>query len=205
MPFDLLLEVGERERLGERDAAVALQPLDDLSRRRVEIGAAAMALELEFLAMGADGGEHRLGGILAARQGRCRQHAAHDHRRVHVPGLRLKADLDRDPVRSRQRQQFVELAERPDGIGTGRLEENLEDAGALAPDERVGAPGCRRHAVSPEGLFVEWREPSRSLARGASMKRRERAEIAGIRRGAALGPAEHFHPQNARALELNCR
>jgi hypothetical protein len=57
-----------------------------------------------------------------------------------MPRLRLKAELDGDPVFARLVEEVVELSERLDGKRAGRLKKHLEDAGPVTPNERIGAP-----------------------------------------------------------------
>src|SRR5262249_15996767 len=102
-----------------------------------------------FLAMRGDRGEHGLRRFLARLQGRGRDHAPSHHARVHVPGLGLEPELDRDPVGPRLGEQRVELAERSHGKRAGRLEKDLENARTMSPLERIGAPGRLRHLISP--------------------------------------------------------
>src|SRR4029079_9299566 len=140
MPLYLAVEVGDGKGLGKVEAAVAFDPLDDLVGRRLEIRSAAMAIECEFLAMSADRRHDRFRGRLAGIQGRGRQDAAHDHARVHVPGLRLQTQLDGEAVLPGLVEQRVELAEGLHRKRAGRFQERLEDGRAVAPDERIGAP-----------------------------------------------------------------
>ena len=77
----------------------------------------------------------RFRGSLSAFEGRGGQNATHDHARVHVPRLRLKAELDGDAVLARLVEQVVEFAESLDGKRAGRLQEHLEDARPVAPDK----------------------------------------------------------------------
>ena len=87
VPLDLAVEIGNREGLGEFHAAVAFDPRDDVIGRGVEIWAAAMALELEFLTMRGHRRHDGLRRCLSALERGGSQNAAHDHARVHVPGL----------------------------------------------------------------------------------------------------------------------
>ena len=82
-----------------------------------KFGAAAMPLELEFLTMRAHRRHDGFRRCLAALERRGGEDAAHDHPRVHVPGLRLKTDLDGDAFFARLREQAVEFAQRPHGNG----------------------------------------------------------------------------------------
>ena len=54
MPFDFAIQIRNGKRLGEPDPAIPLYPRDDLIGRGVEVGASAVAFELEFLAMAGD-------------------------------------------------------------------------------------------------------------------------------------------------------
>jgi hypothetical protein len=76
--------------------AIALDPPDDVVGRGIEVRPAAMTVEFEFLAMRGHRRHDGFRGSLSAFEGRGGQNAAHDHARVHVPRLRLKADLDGD-------------------------------------------------------------------------------------------------------------
>src|SRR5215472_15458283 len=67
------------------------------------------------------------------------QDTAHDHARVHVPRLRLKPELDSDPVLAGLAEQVVKFAESLDGKWAGRFQEHLEDARPVAPNERISA------------------------------------------------------------------
>src|SRR5690349_7031012 len=49
VPLHLAVQIGDGEGLGELDAAIALDPMDDVVGCRLEVRPAAMALELEFL------------------------------------------------------------------------------------------------------------------------------------------------------------
>src|ERR1700753_2591946 len=55
VPFDLAVEIGNGKGLGKAHAAVSFDTGDDVVWRGVHVGAAAMALELEFLPMGSNG------------------------------------------------------------------------------------------------------------------------------------------------------
>ena len=59
-----------------------------------------MVIEFELLAMSGDCRHDRFRGRLAIFQRRSRQDAAHDHAGVHVPGLRLEAQLDGEAILS---------------------------------------------------------------------------------------------------------
>src|SRR6478735_5340136 len=52
VPFDLSVEIRDRECLGNLHAAIACNACDDVSGSGIHIGSPAMALELELLAMG---------------------------------------------------------------------------------------------------------------------------------------------------------
>jgi hypothetical protein len=106
-------------------------------------------VELEFLTMRGDGGEHGLRRFLARLQGRGGDHATRHHARIHMPGLGLKPELDRDSVGPCLGEQRVELAERSHGKRAGRLEKDLENARTMPPHERIGAPGRLSHLISP--------------------------------------------------------
>src|SRR6266536_419106 len=60
----------------------------------VKIRAAAVALELEFFTMRGHRRHDGLCRFLSALERGGSQNAAHDHARVHVPGLRLQTDPD---------------------------------------------------------------------------------------------------------------
>src|SRR6187399_2843225 len=87
MPFYFAVEVGDGKGLGKFEAAVAFDPPDDPVGRRLEIRAAAMAIEFEFLTVSGHCRHDRFRGRLAGFQSRGRQDAAYDHARVHMPGL----------------------------------------------------------------------------------------------------------------------
>src|SRR5580692_5848383 len=87
VPFDFTIQIRNRKRLGEPDAAVALDPSNDLVGCAVEIGASAMPFELEFLAVVGDSQHDGLGGFLPGLERRGGKNASHDHTRVHMPGL----------------------------------------------------------------------------------------------------------------------
>src|SRR5689334_15856845 len=98
VPLHLAVEIGDRESLAESHATVALDPPDDVVRRSIKIRPAAMAIEFKFLTMRGYRRHHRFRCRLSAFEGRGGQDTAHDHARVHVPRLRLKADLDGDAI-----------------------------------------------------------------------------------------------------------
>ncbi len=108
-----------------------------------------MALELEFLTMRGHRRHDSLRGLLAAVERGGSQDATHDHARVHVPGLRLKTDLDGDTVFTRLSEQIVEFAEGPHGKRAGRFKECLEHARPVAPDKRISVPCRLLHMIFP--------------------------------------------------------
>ena len=79
--------------------------------------------------------------------------AAARMQRIHVPRLRLKADLDGDAVFARLGEQVIELVERPHGERTCRLQEYLEHARPVAPDQRIGVPCGLVHIMFPVCLI----------------------------------------------------
>src|ERR1700692_506185 len=118
-----------------------------------------MTVELEFFTMRGHCRHDSLCCPLPALERGGSQNAAHDHARVHVPGLRLKTDLDGDAVFAGLSEQVIELSKRPHRVRAGRFKENLEHARPVAPDERISAPCTVFHTKS----FLSVR--SRSVAR----------------------------------------
>src|SRR5262249_756726 len=114
VPLHLTVVVGDRERLGNFHATVPLDPPDDVVGRSIKIRPAAMAIEFKFFTMRGYRRPDRFPGGLAAFEGRGGQDTAHDHARVHVPRLRMKAQLDGDAVLPRLADQVVEFTERLD-------------------------------------------------------------------------------------------
>src|SRR5215813_9222709 len=93
VPLHLTVAVGDRKGLGKLHATVALYAPDDVVGRCLKIRPAAMVVEFKFFTMSGYSRHDRLCCCLSAFEGRGGQDAAHDHTRVHVPGLRLKAEL----------------------------------------------------------------------------------------------------------------
>src|SRR5277367_6864712 len=98
---------------------------------------------------------------LPAFAGRGGKDTAHNHARVHVPRLRLKAEFDGDAVLARLTEKVVKFAERLDRKRAGRFQEHLEDARPVAPDKRISAP-CILHTIFPPSpgsyaATVRWR------------------------------------------------
>src|SRR3954454_24044403 len=98
VPLPLAVEIRDRERLGKLHPAVTLDPPDDVVERCVHVRPAAMALELEFLAMRADRRHDGFRRSFPTVEGRRCQDAAHDHAGIHMPRLRLKSELDGDAI-----------------------------------------------------------------------------------------------------------
>src|SRR6516165_6023176 len=87
VPFDFTVQIRNCKRICDTNAAIALDTSNDLVGRAVEIGAFAMTLELEFLAVLSNSQHDGLRGFLSRRQRRGGENATHDHTRVHMPGL----------------------------------------------------------------------------------------------------------------------
>src|SRR5215831_20138803 len=118
-----------------------------------------MVVEFKFFTMRGYSRHNRLCCCLSAFERRGGQDAAHDHARVHVPGLRLKAELDGDLVLARLAEKVVKFAERLDGKWASWFQEHLEDARPVAPDERISAP-CILHTIFPPlRMFHKGRRP----------------------------------------------
>src|SRR5262249_39119875 len=123
-----------------------------------------MVVEFKFFTMRGYSRHDRLCCCLSAFERRGGQDTAHDHARVHVPGLRLKAELDGDLVLARLAEKVVKFAERLDGKRAGRLQEHLEDARPVAPDKRISTPSSMRSFHYP----VEFaKSPRRSNVSGS--------------------------------------
>jgi len=88
-------------------ATVALYALNDVVGRGIKIRPAAMAVEFEFFTMRGYSRHNRLCCSLSAFERRGGQDIAHDHARIHVPGLRLKAELDGDLSLARLAEKVV--------------------------------------------------------------------------------------------------
>src|SRR3954451_9319232 len=82
---------------------------------------------IEFYTMRSDSRHNSLCRRLPGFEGRGGEDAADDHARVHVPWLRLKAQLDRDAVLPCLAEQVVEFAERPDGKRAGRFQKHFKN------------------------------------------------------------------------------
>src|SRR5271157_1454770 len=87
VPLDLAVEIGNRERLGKFHSAVAFDPPDDVIGSSLKIRSAAMVVEFEFFTMRGHRRHDSLRGCPPAFKRGGSQNAAHDHARVHVPGL----------------------------------------------------------------------------------------------------------------------
>src|SRR5262245_36417333 len=87
VPFDLAVEIWNREGLGKFDTAVAFDPRDDVVGRGFHICTAGMVIELELLAMRRDCRHDGFRCFLAALERRGSQNATYDHARIHMPGL----------------------------------------------------------------------------------------------------------------------
>src|SRR6516165_8602729 len=148
VPLHLTIEVGDRKGLGKLHATVALYAPDYVVGRSIKIRPAAMLVEFKFFTMRGNSRHNRLCCCLSAFERRGGQDTAHDHARVHVPGLRLKAELDSDAVLAGLAEQVVKFAECLDGKWAGRFQEHLEDARPVAPDERISAPHIL-HTIFP--------------------------------------------------------
>src|ERR1700730_11941549 len=85
--LDLPVQIRIREGLGKFGTAVAFDSRDNIIRSGVEIWAAAVMVELEFLSMRSHCRHDRLRGFLPALEGRGSKNAAHDDARIHMPGL----------------------------------------------------------------------------------------------------------------------
>jgi len=107
-----------------------------------------MVVEFKFFTMRGYRRHNRLCCCLSAVERRGGQDAAHDHPRVHVPRLRLKAELDGDVVLARLAEKVVKFAECLDGKWAGRFQEHLKNTRPVAPDERISAP-CILHTIFP--------------------------------------------------------
>src|ERR1700722_17780173 len=111
VPLHLTVEIGDREGLGKSYATVVLDPPDDLVRRSIKVRPAAMTVKFKFFTMRGHRRHNRFCCCLPAFEGRGGQDTAHDHARVHVPRLRLKAKLDGDAVLARLGEQVLKFAE----------------------------------------------------------------------------------------------
>ncbi|MCY1248058.1 hypothetical protein D9M72_614460 [compost metagenome] len=90
--------------------------------------------------MRSDCSDDFLRGILAALKCRGRDDAANDDTGIHMPGLRLQADLNSDVVFAGLVEQGVELAKCLGGVRIGRLQKDLEEMWTGAPGEWIGVP-----------------------------------------------------------------
>src|SRR6516162_10801353 len=79
----------------------------------------------KFFTMRGESRHNRLCCCLSTFERRGGQDAAHDHARVHMPRLRLKAELDSDAVLAGLAEQVVKFAECLDGKRAGRFQEHL--------------------------------------------------------------------------------
>src|SRR5580704_6967934 len=152
VPFYLAVEIWDRERLSQLHAAVAFDPHDDVIGSGIKVRPAAMAIEFEFFTMPGNRRHDGLRCRLAAFERGGSQNAAHDHARVHVPWLRLKTDLDGDPVFTRLCEQVIEFPERLRRIRAGRFQEYLEHAGPVPPHKRISTPCNSLHMCFPVHL-----------------------------------------------------
>lgn len=67
--FDLPVKIRDREGFGEFDAAIAFDPLDDVSRSGLKVWAGAVVVELELLSMCGYCRHDRLCGLLPVFEG----------------------------------------------------------------------------------------------------------------------------------------
>src|SRR5262249_18528416 len=148
VPLHLTVEIGDSERLGKSYVTVALDPPDDVVGRSIKVRPAAVVIEFKFFTMRGNSRHNRLCCCLSAVERRGGQDTAHDHARVHVPGLRLKAELDGDLVVARLAEKVVKFGECLDGKWASWFQKHLEDARPVAPDERVSAPWIL-HTIFP--------------------------------------------------------
>src|SRR5262249_23722999 len=88
----------DRKGLGKLDTTVGLHAPDDVVGRGVKIRPAAMTVECKFFTMRGYSRHNRLCRCLSVFERRGSKGTAHDHARVHMPRLRLKAELDSDAV-----------------------------------------------------------------------------------------------------------
>src|ERR1044072_3257288 len=154
MPFDRPVQIGNVECSRQRDAAVTLDPRDDIVRRGAAVGAGAMPVEFEFFAMGGHGFHDAPRGVPAIVQRRGGEARPNDHAGIEMPRLGLQPDLDGNLVFARRRQKLLDLAEGLARIRTRRLEKHLEHARSTPPIELSRRPF--RHfpvlAVSPPDI-----------------------------------------------------
>ena len=99
-----------------------------------------MALELELFAVRADRRHDRLRRLLAA----CSVEAARMQRTITPEYMCQGCDCRRILIVIRSSPAWASrsssLLNAPHGIRAGGFEKYLEDAGAVAPDQRIGAP-----------------------------------------------------------------
>ena len=85
-----------------------------------------MLSEFELLAMCSKSRKYRSCCFFARWQCGSGQNAADNHARIHVPWLRVQANLDGYIVRTRSCQRLIELGKRPCRVRACRLKEHLE-------------------------------------------------------------------------------
>lgn len=140
MALGFALEVGGVERRGKRHAAVVFQLLEQLIRRDAPIGATAVVLEHELIAMLAHGGHHPVGVGLAILERRGGNDRADHNAGKEVPGLGVQPYLHADTVLAGLAEKVIQLVEGFHRERTGRLQKDLEQAWAVAPHEWIAMP-----------------------------------------------------------------